>query len=67
MVKEWLINKISVDEAERKHLVEDERLGPEPVPFGFQFGQTVAVATVLSSQLRPVSRQDVAHARERVA
>ena len=30
-------------------------------------GQTVAVATVLSSQLRPVSRQDVAHAREMVA
>ena len=29
-------------------------------------GQTVAVATVLSSQLRPVSQQDVAHARERV-
>ena len=30
-------------------------------------GQTVAVATVLSSQLRPVSRQDVAHVREMVA
>ena len=27
-------------------------------------GQTVAVATVLSSQLRPVNRQDIAHARE---
>ncbi len=27
-------------------------------------GQTVAVATVRSSQLRPVSRQDIAHARE---
>ena len=27
-------------------------------------GQTVAVATVRSSQLRPVSRQDMAHARE---
>jgi hypothetical protein len=27
-------------------------------------GQTVAVATVLSSQLRPVGRQDIAHARE---
>lgn len=26
-------------------------------------GQTVAVATVLSSQLRSVSRQDMAHAR----
>jgi hypothetical protein len=30
-------------------------------------GQTVAVATVLSSQLRPVSRQDIAHARELAA
>ena len=29
-------------------------------------GQTVAVATVLSSQLRPVGRQDIAHAREMV-
>ena len=27
-------------------------------------GQTVAVATVLFSQLRPVNRQDIAHARE---
>lgn len=30
-------------------------------------GQTVTVATVLSSQLRPVSRQDIAHARELAA
>ena len=27
-------------------------------------GQTVAVATVLSSDLRPVSRRDVTHVRE---
>jgi len=27
-------------------------------------GQTVAVATVLSTQLRPVGRQDIAHSRE---
>ena len=27
-------------------------------------GQTVAVATVLASQLRPVSRRDVTHVRE---
>ena len=37
------------------------------VEFATLTGQTVAVATVLSSQLRPVSRQDVAHAREMVA
>lgn len=30
-------------------------------------GQTVAVATVLSSKLRPVSRQDITHARELAA
>ena len=30
-------------------------------------GQTVAVATVLSSQLRPVNRQDIAHVRELAA
>lgn len=27
-------------------------------------GQTVAVATVLPSQLRPVSQRDISHARE---
>ena len=37
MTKEWLKNKISVEEAERKHLVEEECLGFEPVPFGFRF------------------------------
>ena len=30
-------------------------------------GQTVAVSTVLSSQLRSVNRQDIAHARELAA
>ena len=28
-------------------------------------GETVAVATVLSAQLRPVNRQDITHVRER--
>jgi hypothetical protein len=36
MVKEWLQNKITPEECETKHLVRDERLGPIPVPFGFQ-------------------------------
>jgi len=36
MFKEWLKNKTTVEECERKHLIEDERLGPAPVPFGFQ-------------------------------
>lgn len=37
MLKEWLHRKITVEECEREHLVEDERLGPAPVPFGFQY------------------------------
>ena len=36
------------------------------VEFATLTGQTVAVATVLFSQLRPVNRQDIAHARELV-
>jgi len=32
---EWCTNKISVEEAEAKNLVEDKRLGDEPIPFGF--------------------------------
>ena len=36
MVKKWLTSKTTVRRCERKHLVEDERLGPTPVPFGFQ-------------------------------
>ncbi len=28
-----------MEECERKHLVEDERLGPVPIPFGFQHRQ----------------------------
>jgi hypothetical protein len=29
------MKEISLDEAERRNLIKDERLGPEPVPFGF--------------------------------
>jgi hypothetical protein len=36
MFEDWLQEKISVAEAETAHMVEDERLGPDPVPFGFQ-------------------------------
>jgi hypothetical protein len=35
MDKEWLISKIEVEEAEAKYLISNERLGPKPVPFGF--------------------------------
>jgi hypothetical protein len=36
MVKEWLTRRITAQEAEQAHLVTSERLGPDPVPFGFQ-------------------------------
>ena len=42
MTKEWLKNKISVDEAEQKHVVKDDRLGTEPIPFGFQYKEWLA-------------------------
>lgn len=35
MVKEWFKSKTTVEECEKKYLVEDKRLGPAPVPFGF--------------------------------
>ena len=37
------------------------------VEFATLTGRTVAVATVLASQLRPVGWQDIAHARELAA
>jgi hypothetical protein len=36
MLKEWLDKEITMEECEREHLVQDERLGPVPIPFGFQ-------------------------------
>lgn len=36
MMKEWLQEKTTVEYAEQEHLVNDDRLGPNPVPFGFQ-------------------------------
>jgi hypothetical protein len=35
MLKEWLQEKTTLEQAEKDHLVKDERLGPDPVPFGF--------------------------------
>lgn len=36
MITEWLQKRTSVQEAEKAHMIEDERLGPTPVPFGIQ-------------------------------
>lgn len=41
-----------------------ERGAAYEVEFVTFSGQTVAVATVLPEQLRPVGRQDIAHVRE---
>jgi len=32
---DWLIKKLTVEEAETLNMVSDKRLGPEPIPFGF--------------------------------
>lgn len=39
MRKEWLQSRITVTEAEQAHLVQHDRLGPEPIPFGFDNGR----------------------------
>lgn len=36
MFTDWLQKKTSVEAAERENLVHDERLGQDPLPFGFQ-------------------------------
>lgn len=35
MHKDWLKRKLTVEQAEAEHMVEDEQLGQTPVPFGF--------------------------------
>jgi hypothetical protein len=36
MEVDWLTRRVTVEEAEAAHLVSSDRLGPKPVPFGFQ-------------------------------
>jgi hypothetical protein len=35
VLKEWLTRRVTVEEAESANMVQNERLGPDPVPFGF--------------------------------
>jgi hypothetical protein len=35
MNREWFTKRLSVAEAAAAHAVTDDRLGPDPVPFGF--------------------------------
>ena len=48
-MKGWLREQTTVEEAEREHLVKDDRLGPNPVPFGFERGAWVNIR----KQIRP--------------
>lgn len=34
--QEWDTRRLSAEEAEAEHMVSNRRLGPRPVPFGFQ-------------------------------
>jgi len=35
-IKDWLQKRLTVAEAEAAYMVKDDRLGPAPIPFGFQ-------------------------------
>lgn len=37
MEPNWLIRKLTIEEAETLNMITDARLGPEPVPFGFLY------------------------------
>ncbi len=39
MRNDWLLQKLTVQEAEAKHAVQHPQLGPDPVPFGFMNSQ----------------------------
>lgn len=36
MHNDWLQKRVTVAEAEAAHMVQSDRLGPDPIPFGFQ-------------------------------
>jgi hypothetical protein len=44
MIQEWLIQLVTVEEAERLHLVSDPRLGVDPLPFGFKHAEWCRLA-----------------------
>jgi len=33
---DWLKKRLSIEEIEAAHMVQNRRLGPVPIPFGFQ-------------------------------
>ena len=38
-LKGWFRKKLTIQEAETENMITDERLGPEPIPFGFCNGE----------------------------
>ena len=48
-MKGWLREQTTVEAAEIEHLVKDDRLGPNPVPFGFERGAWINIR----KQIRP--------------
>jgi hypothetical protein len=43
MREEWLQNRLTIAEAEAAYMVQHNRLGTEPIPFGFQRDQWLAL------------------------
>ena len=42
-LKNWLKKKLTIEEVEMANTVQDRRLGPVPIPFGFQNAQWKAL------------------------
>jgi hypothetical protein len=49
MIHEWLTKQLTMQEIESRHSVQNERLGPKPVLFGFQNDQWLE----LVAQMQP--------------
>ncbi len=65
VVKDWLQERVTVAEAEATHMVQNERLGPDPVPFGFLNCQWRALLAQLSGELGAYGRPCGNRARTR--
>jgi hypothetical protein len=46
-IKDWLQKRLTVAEAEAAYAVRDSRLGPDPVPFGFQNNEWRALVAAM--------------------
>jgi hypothetical protein len=48
-VKDWLQKRLTVAEAEAAHMVRNDWLGPDPVPFGFVNGKWRALVAEMQN------------------